>query len=120
MDRENLNLSAFEKANKINYYEISCETKRGVSIDCKPYRRLTNFEPLFRLFEKGNNEIKEMMYQETLNELERLSEIQDHFIFRITIHTWDRKFYRYWFLNGRSYGIQGELIFEEYDKNKLK
>ena len=71
MDRENLDLSAFEKANKINYYEISCETKRGVSIDCKPYRRLTSFKPLFRLLEKGYNEIKEMMYEEVLKEMEK-------------------------------------------------
>lgn len=120
MDRENLDLSAFEKANKINYYEISCETKRGVSIDCKPYRRLTSFEPLFRLLVKGYNEIKEMMYEEVLKEMEKLSNIQEHFIFQVTIYTWDKKYYRYWFLNGYSYGTQGEIKFEEFDKNKLK
>ena len=115
-----MELNSFEKAQKLNYYEIKCFTKKYVPIDFKPYRRLTKLEPLYKLLERGENEIKQVFYDEVLSELERISNIQNSFIFQITIHTWDKLFFRYFFLNGMSYGTQGKVTFDGFNEIYLK
>lgn len=109
-----MELNKYEKGQQLNHYEIKCFTKKFVTIDFKPYRRLTKFEPLYRLLERGENEIKHMYYEEVINELDRISNIQNGFIFQVTIHTWDNLFFRYFFLNGMNYSTQGEITFDDF------
>lgn len=105
---------------KTNFYEIKCFTKKYIPIDCKPYRKLTKLFPLYELLERGKNEIKQVYYEDVIDELERISNIHTNFIFQITIHTWDKLFFRYFFMNGMKYGTQGEVTFDGFNEKYLK
>ena len=84
------------------------------------YANETDFIPLRTLMKKGYVEISSEDVNKLQHEIIRISRDHEVFVFQLTIRTYDDKYYRYWFKDGKNYGVQGEVTFDDFRIENLK
>lgn len=103
-----------------DYLEIVAFLKNFKIINTKPYANETKLMPLYKLLRNGSVEISPFDFNELESELIRLSRLHEVFIFQMTVRTHEDTYFRYWFKNGESYSVQGEIIFDDFNIENLK
>lgn len=104
---------------KMNFYQINVLLKSGNELNSLPYSKSTKNPVLYKLFKEGFVNT-EATIEEVLAELRKISRIHTAFIFQLTQRTFDNLHYRYFVKNDEFYFIEGTIVFEEFNKEKLK